>query len=135
MEQIIQPFGGMGHGEFSPDGLQFATAGHTAAKVWDVTTGEEAIPALTHDGAVITVAFSQDETRIITASLDKTARIWDRATGQPFTPPLIHDREVIAGFFSRCNRWAATLCTGGHAHLWDARTGERVGPLFGMGQG
>jgi WD40 repeat protein len=93
MVQIIRPYGGMGQGEFSPDGLQFATAGHTAARVWDVTTGKEALPSLTHDGIVISAQFSRDGKRIITASLDKTARIRDRTTGQQLTSPLPHDSE------------------------------------------
>src|ERR1700761_3381751 len=36
-----------------------------------------------HRGVVSSVAVSQDGTRIVSGSDDRTARVWDAATGQP----------------------------------------------------
>ena len=36
-----------------------------------------------HEGGVNSAAFSPDGSRIVTASLDKTARMWDAATTKP----------------------------------------------------
>ncbi|KIK33197.1 hypothetical protein CY34DRAFT_66416, partial [Suillus luteus UH-Slu-Lm8-n1] len=41
-----------------------------------------------HTSSVLSVSFSPDGTRIVTASDDKTVRLWDAATGQPVGEPL-----------------------------------------------
>ena len=40
-------------------------------------------PLTGHTGAVSSVAFSPDGTRLASGSADNTVRLWDAATGQP----------------------------------------------------
>ena len=46
-------------------------------RLWDVATGRQIGPAMTHDGAVGGALLSRDETRILSWSDDKTVRLWD----------------------------------------------------------
>jgi WD40 repeat protein len=88
-----------------------------------------------HDGGVEAVVFSQDGTKIATASDDKTARLWDAATGQPLGVPMKHDCPVNSVSFSpdgtkvwtRSGDLCSTLAKS-EVRLWDAATGQPLGP-------
>jgi WD40 repeat protein len=43
----------------------------------DAATGQPITRPLAHQGWVVSAAFSPDGTRVVTASVDKTARVWD----------------------------------------------------------
>ena len=47
------------------------------AVLWDVASGKPIGDFKGHDDLVTSAAFSPDGTRIVTASVDKTARVWD----------------------------------------------------------
>jgi serine/threonine protein kinase len=78
---------------FSPDGTRIVTGAggqHEPfeAKVWDARTGMylfdlKGLPARVEgvNIPVVSVAFSADSKRIVTAGGDKTARVWDATTG------------------------------------------------------
>jgi len=57
--------------------VQATCCGDGSARVWDAATGESLGAPLTHQDAVRSAAFSPDGTRVVTASLDKTARMWE----------------------------------------------------------
>ncbi len=67
---------------FSPDGLRIAFAGNRTVKVWDAATGQETLTLEGHTGVVTSVAFSPDDSRLASTSLDQTVKVWDAATGQ-----------------------------------------------------
>ena len=46
-------------------------------RLWDVATGRQIGPAMTHDGGVDGALLSRDETRILSWSSDHTVRLWD----------------------------------------------------------
>jgi WD40 repeat protein len=48
----------------------------------DVESGREIHSLSGHDGSVTSVAFSPDETKLLSTSADGTIRLWDRATGR-----------------------------------------------------
>jgi tetratricopeptide (TPR) repeat protein len=63
---------------FSPDGKRLVSASSDGTvKLWDVTTGQEALTLTGHTGAVISVAFSPDGKQLVTGSEDKMVKLWD----------------------------------------------------------
>ncbi|MFJ9713491.1 WD40 repeat domain-containing protein [Streptomyces sp. NPDC101234] len=76
---------------FSPDGRLLAAAGHRAAWVWDVGTGQPVGRLLAHPGAVWTVAFSPDSRLLATGGADSPVQLWTAAKA-PRRRPLTRRR-------------------------------------------
>ena len=66
---------------------------------------------------VVTSA-NRDGTRIVTASLDKTARIWDAASGKPIGELTGHQDGVGGAAFSPDGARIVTASQDGTARLW-----------------
>src|SRR5262249_10174439 len=98
-------------GAFSPDGRRFATtSGETAARIWDIDSGEPATPPLVHRGAVWTIRFDRDGRRALTASDDGTAQLWDATSGAALGT-LVHPAgvNVTSAVFSPDDTRVATV--------------------------
>ena len=70
-------------------------------RLWDVATGRQIGPAMTHDGSVYGALLNWDETRILSWSYDQTVRLWDMAMGRQIGPPMTHDGSVDGAILSR----------------------------------
>jgi WD40 repeat protein len=115
--------------EYSPDGRRVVTAASDGfARVWDLATGQTAIPPLRHAQEVTHATFSPDSRRVATSSRDGTARVWDAATGQEVAVPLRHGSCVNWVAFSSDGRRVLTASADGTARVWDAATGQAVTP-------
>ena len=89
-----------------------------------------------HPSEVVTVAFSADGSRMVTACTDGFFRLWDTTTGQPVAKSEVHHEA-----WSTLHRWGGVRCvafspdgsrivTGSHegtAQLWDASTLKPIG--------
>jgi WD40 repeat protein len=72
--------------EISPDKKWLAVASADGkVDLIDAATGTVAKSFAGHVGAVTSIGFSGNSTRLITGGADKTARVWDIATGMPVT--------------------------------------------------
>src|SRR5262249_52746665 len=118
---------------FAPGSLGMS---HAHAQVWDVAKGKS-LGLLSHENAVLAVAFSPDGRRILTGSADQTAQLWDATTRQPsgslqpLGKRLAHDGPVVAVAFSPDGRRFLTCsqrsATQGIVQLWNADTGQALG--------
>ena len=120
-----------------PTGGQLATVSDTGTvRFWDVEAGETSQEAKTlrgHTGRVTCLAFSPDESRLITGSWDGTARIWRTATGEELGV-LRHDGIVNAARFAPDGRTIITADdTSGAMTIWDAGSCQRLRSVRGAG--
>jgi WD40 repeat protein len=114
---------------FSPDGNTLLTGGVDGrGRVWDVATGQLAIPIVSAGNSVLAVAFSHDGRLFATGSGDGVTRIWDARTGE-FT-----GRTFKQQGWARQLRFSpddSILLSAGEekvARLWDLQSGELLGP-------
>jgi WD40 repeat protein len=82
-----------------------------------------------HQKKVVSVAFSPDGARLVTASWDRTARVWDAATGTPITGALEHERSVTSAAFSPDGARIVTV-SANTVMIWDASTGKPLTEPF-----
>jgi uncharacterized caspase-like protein len=82
-----ESFWAWAHGVFSPNGQHvLASSAHVSSRVTTIKLFETATGRLVrtfqgHTGGVVSLAFSPDGLRILSASTDTTARVWDAVTG------------------------------------------------------
>ncbi|MBC8873008.1 MAG: protein kinase [Planctomycetes bacterium] len=69
--------------------------------------------------------FSQDGSRVLTWSNDRTARVWDTASGAQLVQ-FNHDDWVSGATFDRQGRRVLSWCNGGPTRLWDVDTGKEL---------
>lgn len=117
---------------FSGDGLRVIAAyANPDFDVRDASSGAIiAKPAQLHDNYISTAAFSPDGTRILTASMDKTARLWDASTLRPIAV-LPHSGMVNQAAWSPDGRTVCTVSTDSLAHIWDGHDGRELRVLTG----
>jgi WD40 repeat protein/serine/threonine protein kinase/Tfp pilus assembly protein PilF len=114
---------------FSPDGSRVATAGaESAARVWDLETGQPVTPPLRHAGPVHRISFRPDGGLLVTASEDGAARLWDAATGKQ-VQSLPHREAVWTASFSPDGKRVVTR-SGGTIRVWEASSGKRVSEFY-----
>jgi WD40 repeat protein len=120
--------------EFSPDGTYLAVGCSDNlltpcyAQVYGAANGHPTGPRLNHEAGVLSVAFSPDSRRIVTASADFTAVVWDSATCRQLAGPFRHGNQVRSAGFSPDGRWIVTASTDKTARIWDAESGEPLTP-------
>ena len=98
------------------------------AQVYNVANGHPTGPRLNHKAGILSVAFSPDSRRVITASADFTAVVWDFTSGWPLAPPLKHENQVRSAAFSPDGQWVVTASADKTARVWDAQSGEPLTP-------
>jgi WD40 repeat protein/serine/threonine protein kinase len=98
------------------------------ALVYNARTGHPTGPRLNHGAGVLSVAFSGDGRRVVTASADFTAIVWDSATSRQLAAPLKHENQVRSAAFSPDGRWIVTASADRTARVWDAHSGEPLTP-------
>ena len=130
--------GRIGLAAISRDGTVVATAGaldveatgdapENTAYIWDPAHGRVVGGQLKHGGAINSLDFDHQATRLITTSDDHTARIWNVRTGEAVVAALQHTGPVLAATFSPDGTHVVTASSDGAARIWNAVTGRQVG--------
>ena len=75
--------------------------------------------------------FSPDGSRMVTASIDRTARIWDASSGAEVSVLRGHEGPVNSAVFSPDGSRIVTASNDRTARIWDASSGAEVTVLRG----
>lgn len=95
--------------------------------MWNVETGETVLgPLKGHTGAVFCVAFSLDDRRIVSGSLDCSVRIWDVQTGKQLLESEEHKTPVCSVAFSSDSSRVAFSDDDFHILIWDVDSKRRI---------
>ena len=129
----------VGYASFSRDGQTVITvcAEENAVSsmwsdifLWEAPTGRRLnTVSMAHKTSVVFyVAFSPDNRRLLTCSLDFSARLWDARTGQALGAELQHGGRVTWGAFSPDGQSVVTASWDKTARVWDSATGAPLTP-------
>jgi hypothetical protein len=86
---------------------------------------------LTGTGAVHSVAFSPDGTRLASGCNDRTVKLWHAASGQELRTLTGHAGEVLSVAFSPDGTRLASADSDGTVKVWDPASGRHVSTLKG----
>jgi WD40 repeat protein/tRNA A-37 threonylcarbamoyl transferase component Bud32 len=112
---------------FSPVDAEWLAIGGSkrseVLRLWNFRTGEtKLLPG--HDDTVVSVAFTRDGKKLLSASMDNRAMLWDVDTGQPLQTFRGHEWWVWDAAFSPDETQVVTASQDGTVRLWDAATGQ-----------
>ena len=106
-------------GCFSPNGNHIAIASEKATKIFRTATGAN---IATLEGDVLTILYSHDGKRIVTASYNNIVKVWHALNGTLIY--TLSDNELSSPKFSPDDRYIVTVGTA--AKIWDAATGDII---------
>jgi WD40 repeat protein len=111
---------------FNGDGTRLATfaAWDNTVHVWDTQTGEEMATLTGHTGGVYRVAFSPDNTHLLTASADETVKVWDIAPSRELLTIKGDWSEIIGLAYSPDGKSLAGAGDDGKARVWSVADGH-----------
>ena len=93
--------------------------------------GDMPLTTLAVGSAVLAVAFSSDDSQIVSGSWDKLVRVWDASTGEMLKLLEGHTDYVTSVAFSSDNRRIVSGSGDKSVQVWDASTGETLKALEG----
>jgi len=124
---------------FSHDGLSIASGGAwgDGLRLWEAATGRLSHLFCGDVGGFDTVAFSPDDSRLLTASEDGKCRVWNADACWSFPVLRGHQGSVCSAAFSPDDRRIVTACSNwengsdNSARIYDASTGRLITVLQG----
>jgi hypothetical protein len=84
--------------------------------LWEPATGKDHVHLCNHRDRVVSIRFSRDGKRVVTASWDRTARVWDATTGKELFVLGGHECSLLSAAFSPDGKKILTLGSGGEMH-------------------
>lgn len=114
--------------KFSHDGKYLATSAMSLHEVllWDVATGKLLKTLGGYPDLVTKLAFSPDDSELLTGSFDGTPRLWNVHTGQLIRSLSGHSGWVVGVAFAPSGRFIATGGSDGSARIWDRASGAEL---------
>ncbi|MFN2215551.1 MAG: toll/interleukin-1 receptor domain-containing protein [Anaerolineales bacterium] len=103
---------------FSNDSTLFAVTDGYAINVWDLGKKEIITTFSGHKDRVVSIAFSSDNSLLLTGSADKTAKLWDIASGKLLRTFNGHTAEVTNVAFMPDGKHIVTASLDGTIRVW-----------------
>ena len=121
---------------FAPDGRSVAIGGNDKKgfiRIWNVENGKPEPSPVSFKGpaddelqdGILSVSFSRDGSRLLTASYDKTARLWDVPSGRQLKIYKGHSWFVWSADFSPDESQIVTASQDGSVVIWNTETATR----------
>ncbi|KAG6807986.1 hypothetical protein H0H93_000734, partial [Arthromyces matolae] len=101
----------------------------------NATGNEMSLMTIQTEFAVISVAFSSDGSRIVSALEDHSVRVWDASTGQELKMLEGHTQAVTSVAFSSDGSRIVSGSWDKSVRVWDAPTGQELKVLDGHTHG
>jgi WD40 repeat protein len=111
----------------SNDKRHLATAGESAAYLWDFETGIVRHRLPDHKVMVSALAFSPDSTRLVTGARFGSIAIWSTETGARLKIFAAHATDVNSITFSADGKRFVSASADNSAAIWSVETGELLG--------
>ena len=99
------------------------------ALVVDIETGENQAVIKGHNEMIMSAAFNQDCSRIVTASLDRTARVWEVESEHQIAKLSGHEGTVMHAAFSPGGQRVVTASEDMTVRVWDIDSEEPTANL------
>ncbi len=106
-------------------------------QIWEIASSKQVRVISGHDDEVLSLAYSQDGSQLLSSSYDKTARLWDVTTGKEVRKFAGHTWWVWSAMFSPDESQIVTAGHDGTAIVWDVASDKRTpaftghkGPVF-----
>ena len=122
---------------YSPDGSTIATTavvGDDTVRLWDAGSGDARAVLAGAKGAIHSLVFSADGSRMLTASDDSSARLFDTTSGKSIS--TLNDEAAGSMSFAALSpdgTRVATVSLGGRAKIWDVAAQTVVATLNANG--
>ncbi len=119
--------------QFDADDQRLLTVSSNSVFIWNVETGQLAIPPLVHPTLVAYASFSPRGDLLVTCARDNSlsecaAQLWDARTGRRVGLPLNHGDGVLFAAFSPDAKRVVTTSEDFTALVWEVPSGRRVTP-------
>lgn len=116
---------------YSPDGRWIATAAESPHNValWDAENGTRVTTLKGHTQEVNRIAFSENGSRLVTASSDATCRVYEVPDGLPVATMRGHDETVLDAHFSADGRKVVSASGDGTVRIWETSSGKGLAVL------
>jgi WD40 repeat protein/Flp pilus assembly protein TadD len=115
---------------FRPDGRQLAaivqSERRSNVRVWDLTTGSEAVPLEANEGRMLNGAAFSPDGQYLAAAEWGILKLWDGATGRLLRSISGHNGQVWGVAFSPDGRQLASAGADGTVRVWGVPGGEEV---------
>ncbi len=84
-----------------------------------------------HIDKITAVNFSENDSKIITASLDNTVKLWDATTGDMLGSVRVESEGVRSAVFVRDGNQLVVAGGDGSVNIWDAKSGDQLSEITG----
>ena len=97
----------------------------------NASLGDRPLITFGAESSVTAVAFSSDDSRIVSGSADKSVRVWDASTGEMLKVLEGHTRDIRSVAFSSDDSHIVSGSDDQSVRVWDASMGETLEVLEG----